>query len=117
MSQPETTVYARHGTTDLALDVFRPHGESRRCGVLLFHGGGWRGGSKEFVHSQALALAAEGFTAFAVQYRLLGVAGWPAQLDDALAACRWARDNAEPLGIDRPPWSCRATQPEARWRC
>lgn len=98
--QPETTVYARHGSTELALDVFRPHGQSRRCGILLFHGGGWRGGSKEFVHAQALALAAEGFTAIAVQYRLLDVAGWPAQLDDALAACRWIRDNAGALDID-----------------
>lgn len=98
--QPETAVYARHGATELALDIFRPHTGSRRCGVLLFHGGGWRGGAKEFVHDQAIALAAQGFTAIAVQYRLLGVAAWPAQLDDAVAACAWARDNADTLDID-----------------
>ncbi|MEV6612030.1 alpha/beta hydrolase [Kutzneria sp. NPDC051319] len=94
--QPETVVYAR----DLALDIFRPSTENRHCAVLLLHGGGWRGGAKEFVHEQAVALAAQGFTAIAVQYRLLGVAPWPAQLDDAVAACAWVRDNADTLDID-----------------
>jgi acetyl esterase/lipase len=97
---PETVVYARHGATELALDIFRPHTDSRHCAVLIFHGGGWRGGAKEFVHAQAIALAAQGFTALAVQYRLLGVAAWPAQLDDAVAACAWTRDNADALDID-----------------
>lgn len=94
--EPETAVYAR----DLTLDIFRPGNDNRHCAVLLLHGGGWRGGAKEFVHEQAAALAAQGFTALAVQYRLLGVAPWPAQLDDAVAACAWARDNAGLLDID-----------------
>jgi acetyl esterase/lipase len=98
--QPEAVVYARHGATELALDIFRPHTDSRHCAVLIFHGGGWRGGAKEFVHAQAIALAGQGFTALAVQYRLLDVAAWPAQLDDAVAACSWARDNADALDID-----------------
>jgi acetyl esterase/lipase len=98
--QPETAVYARHGATELALDIFRPRTDNRHCAVLLFHGGGWRGGAKEFVHAQANALAEQGFTALAVQYRLLGIAAWPAQLDDAVAACHWARTNADALDID-----------------
>lgn len=96
----ETVVYERRGAAELALDVFRPETEGNGCAVLLFHGGGWRFGSKEMVHGQAGALAARGFTAIAVQYRLLDTAPWPAQLDDAIAACAWVRDHAGTLGID-----------------
>lgn len=96
----ETVVYARRGATELALDVFRPRTESNDCAVLLLHGGAWRAGAKEMVHAQAGALAARGFTAVAVQYRLLDAAPWPAQLDDTIAACAWVRDNAGELGVD-----------------
>lgn len=36
----------------------------------------------------------------AVQYRLLDQAAWPAQLEDAVAACTWVRNHAEELDID-----------------
>jgi acetyl esterase/lipase len=87
-------------TTELELDVFAPTSDSRRCAILIFHGGGWRAGAKEFVHPQAAALAAVGFTAVAVQYRLLDAAAWPAQRDDAAAALTWVRENADSLDID-----------------
>lgn len=96
----ETAVYATRGATDLALDIFVPTGTSRRCAVLVFHGGAWRRGSREFVHDRAAALAAAGFTALAVQYRLLDAAPWPGALEDAAAALGWVRANAERLGID-----------------
>lgn len=99
-ADPETVVYARHGTTELALDIFRPQTGNRHCAILVLHGGGWRMGSKEHMHARARALAAQGFTAIAVPYRLLGVAAWPAQLDDAVAACAWVRDNAGALDVD-----------------
>lgn len=96
----ETIVYARRGAAELALDVFRPEAEGNGCAVVLLHGGGWRAGAKEMVHGQAGALAARGFTAVTAQYRLLDAAPWPAQLDDAVAACAWVRDNAGALGVD-----------------
>lgn len=99
-AEPETVVYHRDGTTELALDIFRPQTGNRQCAILLFHGGGWRGGSKESVHPRARALAEQGFTAIAVQYRLLGVAPWPAQREDAATALAWVRDNAGTLGVD-----------------
>jgi acetyl esterase/lipase len=96
----ETAIYATHGSADLALDIFPPTAGSRRCAVLVFHGGAWRRGAKEFVHDRAAALAAAGFTALAVQYRLLDVAPWPGALEDAVAALGWARANAARLGVD-----------------
>lgn len=95
-----TATYSKPDTGDLSLDVFRPAVNSRHSAVLIFHGGGWRAGAKETVHQQAAALAAEGFTGIAVQYRLLDAAPWPAQLDDVRDALSWARANAAELGID-----------------
>jgi acetyl esterase/lipase len=98
---PFTTVtYSQPATGDLRLDVFRPAVNSRHSAVLIFHGGGWRAGAKEAVHQQAAALAAEGFTGVAVQYRLLDTAAWPAQLADARAALSWARAHAPELSVD-----------------
>lgn len=95
-----TAVYSTTDSGELALDVFTPTTESRRCAVLVLHGGGWRFGAKEHVHDRAAALAAAGFTALAVQYRLLDTAPWPATLTDAAAALAWTRAHAEQLRID-----------------
>jgi acetyl esterase/lipase len=46
------------------------------------------------------ALAARGYTAIAVEYRLLDAAPWPAQAQDVTAAARWTREHAAELGID-----------------
>jgi hypothetical protein len=50
----------------------------------MFHGGG-RFGSKEHLQTRATALAAQGFTAIAVQCRLLDLAPWPGPVADAAA--------------------------------
>lgn len=78
-----TAIYSTQDSSELALDVFTPTTESRRCAVLVLHGGGSRFGAKEHVHDRAAALAEAGFTALAVQYRLLDAAPWPATLTDA----------------------------------
>jgi acetyl esterase/lipase len=97
---PKTVIYAERDTGPLALDLFSPAAPGNRCAVLVLHGGGWRAGAKEGVHDRAAALAAAGFTALAVQYRLLGTAPWPAPLEDAASALAWVRANAGALGID-----------------
>jgi acetyl esterase/lipase len=98
---PFTTVsYSQPDTGDLRLDIFRPEVNNRHSAVLIFHGGGWRTGAKEDVHQQAVALAAEGFTGIAVQYRFLDTAPWPAQLADVRDALSWVRANASGLDID-----------------
>jgi acetyl esterase/lipase len=96
----ETVSYRQAGPTELGLDIFRPPGASNRAAVLVFHGGGWRVGTRQHVHERAAALAAAGFTALTVQYRLLDAAPWPAPLEDAAAALAWTRDHAAELGID-----------------
>lgn len=46
------------------------------------------------------ALASNGFVAVAIDYRLSGVAPFPAQIQDCKAAVSWLRLNAENYGID-----------------
>ncbi len=83
----------------LHCDIYQPTGP--RLGVLLVHGGGWREGNREMVVGQAEALAAQGFTCVACEYRLTPEAPWPAQLQDVKCAVRYMRASASTLGIDR----------------
>jgi acetyl esterase/lipase len=91
--------YAEVDGEPLLLDVYRPPARDRpRPAVLLFHGGGVSRGSRTDVAEPARKLAAAGYVAFAVEYRLFdektGQNAWPAQLDDAQRAVRWVRANA-----------------------
>src|SRR6476659_9973912 len=81
-------------------DVFAAEGDDQRTAVLVLHGGGWRMGGPEMLHPRCRALSRRGFTAIAVEYRLLGEAPWPAALDDVRAAVRWARTHAGDLGVE-----------------
>ena len=97
---PLTSGYCKRDSGGLALDVFAPAVPVARCAVLVLHGGGWRFGAKELVHDRVAALAAAGFTAVAVQYRLLDAAPWPAPLHDAADALAWVRAHAGQLDVD-----------------
>ncbi len=56
--------------------------------VVLVHGGGWMMGHAVMHQRHAAQLAADGFVALTINYRLLQEARWPACLDDAKAAVR-----------------------------
>lgn len=84
----------------LELDVFKPQGQPNGVAVILLHGGGFAQGHRSMMYGYAQALADRGYVAVAAEYRLLGEAGWPAQLDDVRDAVRWVKQNAAKLGID-----------------
>lgn len=88
------------GRRTLDVDVFRPIGQANGVAVILIHGGGWVGGHRSMVYNYAKALAGRGFVAVAAEYRLLGEALWPAQLDDIRDIIRWTKANANELAID-----------------
>lgn len=81
---------------------YTPLGTAPVVGTLVyFHGGGWVVGSLDSGHSGCGFLAAHAnVTVFAIDYRLAPEHPFPAGIDDATAAFRWIRDNAESLGID-----------------
>jgi len=99
--------YADRDGTPLLLDVYLPTlSEPPFPAVLLFHGGAWTYGisGPMDMAGPAAAMAAAGYAAFNVAYRLTGdPAGahtWPDQLHDAQQAVRWVRANAERYSID-----------------
>jgi acetyl esterase/lipase len=78
----------------LQLDVYQSAAsEQPRPAVLLFPGGG---DTPAAMKPQATALAAAGYVAFAVPYRIV----WPQFIDDAQLAVRWVRANADRYGVD-----------------
>jgi len=99
MSTVEQRSYAsRGGTRTMAIDVYHPNGQPKAA-VLMFHGGGWRRGSREMMAPPAKVLAANGFIAFGVEYRLLGEAAWPAHIQDVRSALRWVHAHAGEFGF------------------
>ena len=83
------------------MDLYLPTGfAGPRPGVELIHGGGWQGGDKGFYAPLGKALAARGFVAFSVNYRLTPAAHYPAQADDVQRAARWVRAHAAEYHLD-----------------
>lgn len=83
------------------MDLYLPVGfPGPRPGVALIHGGGWQGGDKGFYAPSGRALAALGFVAFSLNYRLTPAARYPAQADDVQRAVRWMRAHAAKYQLD-----------------
>ena len=86
------------------LDVIKPKGWSangKHPGVLVIHGGGWTGGSKEsMVERWVLPYVNKGFVAVNVEYRLAKAKTAPAAVEDSLKAAEWFHANAKRLGVD-----------------
>ena len=69
--------------------------------LIYLHGGGWVAGSLDTHHPFCCLLSeAAGLAILAVDYRQPPEHTFPAALDDAVAAVRWASENAASLQID-----------------
>ena len=88
------------GPRPLRCDVFRPDDDGVYPAVIMIHGGGWNSGNRGLQVPMAQRLAAAGFVAIPVEYRLIPEALYPAGLEDVKTAVRWTRANAERYGID-----------------
>jgi acetyl esterase/lipase len=73
------------------LDVYRPaNGVNRAPVVVFFYGGGWTDGARATYRFAGAAFAARGYTTVVPDYRLFPEVKFPAFLDDAARAYRWA---------------------------
>lgn len=93
-------VYKNIKTRELHLDVYYTTTKQTNPAVLLIHGGGWKSGDKSQMKSIGLALAAKGFSCFAVEYRLTPEARYPAAVDDCIDAIEFIRVNALQYNVD-----------------
>jgi acetyl esterase/lipase len=96
----------RFGEVDavpLLLDLYRPAGQMERLPIVLYlHGGGWRVGTRtDREYDRTIPLAERGFVVASSDYRLSGVASFPAPLNDARRALHWLYENATDFGGDR----------------
>ncbi|MES2696629.1 MAG: alpha/beta hydrolase fold domain-containing protein, partial [Verrucomicrobiota bacterium] len=92
--------YVKRDTGGLLLDLYLPvQAPAKPLPVVIWiHGGGWKNGTKE--NCPLTWLTPEGYAVVSLGYRLSWLAKWPAQIDDARAAVRWLRTNAEKYGLD-----------------
>jgi acetyl esterase len=83
--------------------VYRPQVAAGTAGAIVwFHGGGWCWGDLDGYDRVARSLTnAAGHTVVSVDYRLAPEDPFPASMEDACAAARWAREaGADQLGTD-----------------
>jgi len=108
-SLPDVTYSTIPGYRPLVVDIYMPPKGKKPAPkplVLYIHGGGWVGGHTRHAGAlgnfpEALArLAGEGFVVASLEYRLAAEAPFPAQVQDARAALRYLKANAERYGID-----------------
>ena len=99
VKQDRNIEYAKVGTNSLLLDIYSPKQPVGKLPIVLWiHGGSWKLGSKDpcpigFMATQNLAIVS-------MNYRLSGVAPYPAQIFDCKGAVRWLRANADKYGLD-----------------
>jgi acetyl esterase/lipase len=92
--------YGRAGDIPLLLDIYIPEEPiiSPMPAVIFMHGGGWRVGNKGA--TLVNFLASRGFFGVSIDYRLSGVALFPAAVEDCKCAVRWLRANAAEYNVD-----------------
>jgi acetyl esterase/lipase len=91
--------YAQLASGPLLLDIYVPKTFAGKLPVILWlYGGGWQMGSKTFC--PIAKLAAQNVAIVSINYRLSGVAPYPAQIFDCKGAVRWLRAHAEEYHFD-----------------
>lgn len=95
-------VYSKVAGRRLKLDVYEPTARGTlRPAIVQIHGGAWIVGDKrEQGVPLCMHLAAAGWVAFNVNYRLSPGATFPEHLVDLKRAIAWIRERADEYGID-----------------
>ncbi len=99
----ENIQYGRGGEVDLYGDLFVPENpETKRPGILMIHGGGWRMGDRNWNNFRTWCeeYARMGFVVFNIDYRLAADAPAPAAVEDVICAVRFMHAKAEEWGLD-----------------
>lgn len=93
--------YANVEGESLRLDLYLSEKSDTKPPLLVWiHGGGWTKGSKSGINPMFIQLAAEGYAAASIDYRLDGLVSHPKQIHDCKGAIRWLRANAAKYDYD-----------------
>ncbi|MCY1576007.1 alpha/beta hydrolase [Staphylococcus pettenkoferi] len=89
------------GNQPIYMRIYTPTTLQTRRAVILYHGGGWRGGSLDTIELPARELAERlGCKVFSVTYRLAPEHKFPRGLEDCYQAALWIAEHAEAYDID-----------------
>jgi acetyl esterase/lipase len=100
VSEEKDIVYKIIESRELHLDVFYNKIKYPNPAVVLVHGGGWKSGNKSQMESLGIAIAAKGYSCFAVEYRLSPEAQYPAAVLDIKKSIEFIRTNALKYNVD-----------------
>lgn len=94
-------VYKTVDSTSLKLDIYSPKALKNDAPLIIFiHGGAWEKGKKSNVLHYLISYAKKGYITATIQYRLSGVAKYPAQLLDVSDAVKWLKLHAKEYNIN-----------------
>jgi acetyl esterase/lipase len=108
----KNVAYATVGGEKLLLDIAVPPGDGPFPCVVCFHGGAWSAGNRRDLSGNGRdkggkttpswieVIAAQGYVAASVSYRLAPKNKFPAMVEDARAAVRFLRANAKAYKAD-----------------
>jgi acetyl esterase/lipase len=94
-------IYAKHGDQELRLDLYTPKPKPAGLipGIVVIRGGGWKQGDKNGFAPIAAGLAARGFAAACIEYRVVPAVTITDCVNDTKAAVRWMRAEGKHYGI------------------
>lgn len=94
-------VYGEVDGIKLYLDIVKPKmNYSKMPAIVFIHGGGWKSGDKNSGIFRLIPFAQKGYFCVSINYRLSGIAKFPAQIEDCKCAIRFLRANFEKYNID-----------------
>jgi len=86
--------YSRPESGSLSLDLYLPESGGPFPLIVWIHGGAYRSGSRSGIwYKPILNQTGRGYAVASIDYRLSGVAKFPALVQDAKGAVRWLRAN------------------------
>lgn len=93
--------YVSGGHEQQRLDLFIPEKATGPTPLIVWiHGGGWASGDKSDCPPLRARYTERGYAVASLNYRLSGVAIFPAQIEDCKAALRWLRAHAQEYNLD-----------------
>ncbi|MEI7421797.1 MAG: alpha/beta hydrolase [Prolixibacteraceae bacterium] len=85
----------------LQMDIYQPKGLTKPAPLLVFiHGGGWKGGQRSDYLVYLTHFAKLGYVTATVSYRLVGIAPYPACVEDIRDAVQFLYQNGEKYNYD-----------------
>ncbi|WP_419307615.1 alpha/beta hydrolase fold domain-containing protein [Chromohalobacter israelensis] len=100
VTQHSDIVFASPGGHELRVDLWVPEIGERPPIILFLHGGGWKFGDRKLAPDLERFFARHGIAMASIDYRLSGVAPFPAAVEDVKTAIRWLKSVADEYGFD-----------------